>query len=87
MTCPHENFTRRFDVHRITDGEGGPVRNYFADIAISCTDCGLPFHFVGLPSGLSFTRPMVSVDATEMRAPIAPGRAELAGSMRFEGES
>lgn len=54
-----------------------PMR-FFADITIKCLDCGEPFHFVGVKAGLSPLEPMVSVDATELRAPIAPGAAPLA---------
>lgn len=81
--CEHEDFRATVAVNRLGD-EGGPVRNYIADITVSCARCGLPFHFVGVPAGLSFYRPMVNVGATELRAPIAPGEAAPPEAMRIE---
>jgi hypothetical protein len=41
--------------------------------------CGEPFRFIGVACGVSDYRPMVSVDALELRAPLVPnGRGVLA---------
>ena len=82
--CPHESFEARVEVQRLTDGDGGPVKNYLADITVRCAACGTPFHFVGPDCGLSFKKPTVSVGATTLHAPIAPGEAELPERIRFE---
>ena len=81
--CEHEEFRATVAVNRLGD-DGGPIRNYVADITVNCAQCGLPFHFVGVEAGMSFMRPMASVGATELRAPIAPGEGPLPDRMRIE---
>jgi hypothetical protein len=72
MNCPHMNFDANVDVSRITEGVGGPVVRWSADVRIACRDCGTPMRFIGLPAGLDLNSPTVSVDAQEGRFPIAP---------------
>ena len=81
MACAHQEFYARVAVNRIED-KGA----FMADVSIACRQCGLPFHFLGVPLGLSFGRPMASIDQTELRVPIAPGavRPEASGVARFE---
>lgn len=83
MACSHESFGANVAVNRIED-KGA----FMADVQIGCTQCGLPFHFIGVPLGLSYARPMASVDCTELRVPIGPGavRPGASGTMRFETE-
>jgi hypothetical protein len=81
--CTHERFSAHVGVHRLTD-EVGRVRNFIAEVQVSCTDCGEPFHFLCPDAGLSFTRPTVNVGATTLHAPIAPGEAMLPDRIRFE---
>jgi hypothetical protein len=45
---------------------------FVAEISVSCALCETKFRFLGVPAGISFDRPMVSVDGTELRAPMAP---------------
>ena len=68
--CQHEQFTAQVNVGRVTH-EGQPLR-FVADITISCVQCGEPFRFLGVESGLHFERPTVSIDALELHAPIEP---------------
>ena len=82
--CAHPEFSADVGVARITDGDDGPVRNYVADITITCAACGLPFHFIGPTAGLSFTRPTVDVAGTTLHAPIAPGEAPIPRRLTFE---
>lgn len=83
--CPHEAFAARVEVCRIADdNDPRRVRSFIADVTVSCTTCGTPFHFVGADAGLSFTRPMVNFGATTLHAPIAPGEAPLPSRMRVE---
>lgn len=74
--CPHENFDVRVVVNRITDTDGGPVTAYSADVKVNCDDCGEPFRWIGPPAGLSPRDPMVSVDGTELHAPLRPASAD-----------
>lgn len=82
--CQHESFEALTKVGRLTDGDGGPVRNFVAEIQVRCTQCDTPFHFVGPDAGFSFTKPTVSVGALTLHAPIAPGEAPLPASIRYD---
>lgn len=64
------------EVGRITDGESGPVTAYMADIRVNCSACGEAFRWVGVPAGLKHDRPMVSVDETELHAPLRPASSD-----------
>jgi len=81
--CGHERFSAHVGVQRLTD-DGGRVRNFIAEVQVSCTDCGEPFHFLCADAGFSFTRPTVNVSATMLHAPIAPGEAGFPDRIRFE---
>jgi len=67
------NFTTSVRIDRLSDEEGGPITGYNADIKIDCSDCGIPFSFIGLARGYSPLEPMVGVGDTELRVPITPG--------------
>ncbi|KKM86430.1 hypothetical protein LCGC14_1279090 [marine sediment metagenome] len=69
--CEHMNFRASVEVARLTDGD--LVTRYSADIKINCIECHTPFHFIGIPAGLSPSHPSVSFGGDELRAPIAPG--------------
>ena len=73
MNCTHENFECRASIGRLTD-ENNPehVVAYVADLNVTCADCGLPFEWIGIPAGISNAQPRVSMDATELRAPLRP---------------
>jgi len=72
MACLHEQSTSSVEVNRLTDGSGGTVTSYSADIRISCINCGAKFQFVGVPCGFSYGGPACSVDGEELRVPITP---------------
>ena len=72
MTCEHNDFEAFVGVHRLADQEGGPIRRYTADVKIRCKACGLPFRFLGVDRGMSFSQPMASFHGDELRAPLAP---------------
>lgn len=74
--CEHLNFDVLVEVHRMTPEESLVVEGYAADITISCRDCGEPFRFIGAPAGAMPDRPCVSVDETELRAPIRPASSD-----------
>lgn len=73
MACEHPEFAASVAVSRLIDVEGGPVTGYSADVCVKCAQCGLVFSFVGVPRGFARSHPTVSVDATELRAPLVPG--------------
>lgn len=76
--CPHPGFTADVVVNRVGEAEtvDGLPRAYMADIRVECAHCGEPFRWVGVPAGLSFDRPMVSVDERELHAPLRPASAD-----------
>jgi hypothetical protein len=76
LPCPHENFVVVAKVNRLTETEGGPVKAYTADIRVRCDQCDEPFRWIGLYAGLLADRPTVSVDETELRAPIRPASSD-----------
>lgn len=76
LPCPHEDFDALVEVNRITDSDGGPVTAYSAGITVSCRGGGEKFRWVGVPAGLRPDRPMVSVDETELPAPLRPASAD-----------
>ena len=79
--CPHVDFDVHAKVNRLVasepkDGEIPPATGYSADLIITCHDCFEPFVWIGpMPVGLLPGRPAVSVDGTELRAPLRPRSA------------
>lgn len=65
--CKHETFTAKVNVSRIVD-----KGLFSADVTIHCSQCGLPFQFLGLSPGWAAGGAAVSVDGTEARLAIAP---------------
>lgn len=72
MTCEHQQFVAKCDVGRLSEKEGGPITGYTIGVTVQCADCKLPFRFIGLAAGNHYAEPRVSVDGTELRAPIEP---------------
>lgn len=72
MKCDHKNFEADVAVNRVTEGDAGPVIRFMADVRVKCAECGTPSRFIGLPAGMDYNSPCVSVDACEARMPIAP---------------
>jgi hypothetical protein len=76
--CEHENFSAQVDINRLTQEEGGPITAYHADVTVRCAECNEPFHFVGLPFGMSLVGgAMSSVDGLVLNCKIAPGKLEI----------
>ncbi len=73
--CAHEDFEANVAVARLERGIEGeqhlPMR-FQADVTIKCTQCGLPFRFIGLPAGIDLEGASVSIDGCEGRFAIAP---------------
>jgi len=76
--CPHERFCADADINRLTskDEPDAEVTGYTASIRVWCADCGERFRWIGVPAGLSPREPMVSVDETELRAPLRPASSD-----------
>lgn len=72
MICDHNSFKADVMVARLSNTEGGPIVGYTATVAVKCTGCGLSFRFIGIDAGNHHAEPRVSVDGTELRAPIEP---------------
>ncbi len=65
--CEHQSFECNCAVNRIED-----TGRFNMDVTVKCVDCGVPFRFIGLPTGLDMNGAAVSVDGTEGRFAIAP---------------
>jgi hypothetical protein len=76
IACEHLNFDATVAVIRRAATDDGPVEGYMADITVGCRDCGEPFRWIGAPAGLLPTQPCVSVDETELHAPLRPASAD-----------
>lgn len=76
--CPHEDFSATVEVNRLTGSEepGAPVAAFMADIRVSCAGCGERFRWIGVEAGMMPSRPMVSVDETELHAPMRPASSD-----------
>jgi hypothetical protein len=74
--CPHEDFECIVAIQRACEVEGGPVVGFYAEITVACAGCGEKFRFRGCPAGQFPDRPAVSVDETELRAPIRPASSD-----------
>ena len=85
--CEHADFHVHASVNRLTEVEGGPVTGYMAELTVRCADCGEKFRWVGCPAGSSMQQPMVSIDETEMRAPIRPSSSDPDFGMGLPGFS
>lgn len=85
-SCPHMNHNIYASIARIqkSDAEPETIIAYTADIRIECHECRQPFEFIGLPNGMSYYRPTVSINGLELRAPIAiPGTRPPEGMAGF----
>lgn len=85
--CDHPDFEAFVDVNRVGTGDtadGSPAA-YVADIRVNCAACGEKFRWSGVQAGLSYERPMVSVDETELHAPLRPASADPDFGMGLPG--
>jgi len=65
--CPHEQFLAVVHVARLLDSG-----KFVAEVRVRCVNCEEPFRFIGLPAGLRFDGPTVSIDGLVLHAPIEP---------------
>jgi len=83
--CPHEDFEAEVEINRLSGTESGPVEAFQANIRVRCAHCEEPFRWIGVQAGLMPDRPMVSVDETELRAPIRPASSDPDFGMGIPG--
>lgn len=79
MTCQHEQFFAHVEVNRLEDSG-----QFSACVRIKCEQCGEPFRFLGLPTGLDLSGASVSSDGTEARLAIGT-RETVANIIDTEG--
>jgi hypothetical protein len=72
LACKHEQFKADCRINRLED-----TGRFCIEVKVHCEQCGLPFHFPGLPHGILLNHPSVNPDKTEFRCPIIPGAAEI----------
>lgn len=78
--CPHEQFHADVKVARLLDSG-----KFMAEVRICCVECSEPFRFIGIPAGISFDYPAVSIDGLELNAPIEPEiEKQLFGSASYQ---
>jgi hypothetical protein len=76
--CAHPTFVADVAVGRIGEddpGADGTPRAFIAEVRVNCNACGEPFRFVGVPAGISFDQPRVSLGELTLSAPIRPQSA------------
>lgn len=78
--CQHEQFAACASVTRLED-----TGRFICELRVVCVQCREPFRFKGMPPGLSFEVPTVSIDGLEANLPIEPEvEKRLFGGARFE---
>lgn len=76
--CPHLNFDAEVEVNCLGVGEtsDGTPKAYSASIRVRCADCEELFRWIGVQAGMQPNRPMVSVDETQLHAPLRPSSSD-----------
>lgn len=65
--CEHKNFEAKVAVARLED-----TGQFMAEITVRCTECDVPFQFLGLEAGIDTQGAKVSLDGLEARIAIVP---------------
>ncbi|WP_439392342.1 hypothetical protein ACRQ5Q_22365 [Bradyrhizobium sp. PMVTL-01] len=65
--CKHMNFAAQVNVARMED-----TGQFMADITVRCSECNVPFQFLGMEAGIDTHGARVSVDGLEARIAICP---------------
>lgn len=65
--CKHMVFAANVKVNRLEDSG-----RFMADISILCTECGIPFQFLGLEPGVDLDGARVSISGLEAHLAICP---------------
>lgn len=72
--CLHPEFDPEVRIGRLYRGDDqtGMPDDFLMHVKVVCRECKMPFCFLGVKEGISFGKPSVSVEWTELRAPISP---------------
>lgn len=84
--CVHVNFNAFCEVNRISKDVVDPENTvaYTIDVRASCRDCGQEFAFFGVPNGMSFYQPTMSIDGKRICLPmVIPGTQPPQGLAGF----
>lgn len=65
--CVHHSFASSVTVNRLED-----IGRFVVDVTVACSECGVRFRFIGLPSGVDLNGAATNADGTEARLAIAP---------------
>ena len=65
--CKHLQFDAGCRVARLEDSG-----RFMLEVGVRCIDCGTPFQFLGLPTGLNLNGATVSLDGLEANIAICP---------------
>ena len=61
MICKHPQFKAETTIANHEDG------TFSVSLAVHCAECFKPLVFVGMPAGIHFEKPTVSIDGMEVR--------------------
>lgn len=90
-TCPHENLQASVGIARIQKSDDDPtIAGFTAEIRAWCLDCddSFVFHGQGLaPGSIDPTRPTISLDGLELRAPCRPQHSDPSFGLGLTGIS
>lgn len=87
MECQHQNFNAFCEVNRIFKDESNPgdIVAYTMDVRAACRECGQEFAFFGVPNGMSFYQPTMSIDGKRICLPmVIPGTEPPKGLAGFK---
>lgn len=80
--CTHEQFAAVVAVARVLD-----VGEFVAEVKINCVACAVAMRFKGVPAGLNYRAPTVTIDGIELHAPVEPEyEKKLQASASFESK-
>ena len=65
--CDHKDFAVEAAVNRLED-----TGQFMMDLTVRCTECGVPFQFMGLEPGLDLQGAKVDLEGTTARLAIHP---------------
>ena len=73
--CEHPHLHADVEVKPVEEGGGRSI----VEMRIECSGCGMPFRFLGLPTGVDIHGAFVSDDRTEARLTVVPAEQYSVG--------
>lgn len=69
----HSQVTRWYNEADVLEGrEGKKVTAFSVAVTVSCSRCGIPFEFIGVPVGYSMEQPTANINYDVVQVPIRP---------------